>query len=224
MTRTTPAQFSPQDRERPIELSRTALLSVDMQNAEWSPKAIEEARKPGAANAHHLEFMTRIETVLLPAQARLQKVARSVGAEVIFTTIEALTQDGRDISLDHKISNLFFPKGSWEAQVIDEVGPEGDEIVIPKTSSGIFNSTNFDYVLRNLGIDYLIVYGVCTDQCVEGIVRDAADRGYYVTLVEDCCATYRQADHEHSISSMDGHFARIRSSRDIIEEMEMSVC
>ncbi|MEM1343015.1 MAG: isochorismatase family cysteine hydrolase [Pseudomonadota bacterium] len=219
MSRTYPRQFSPKDRERAVDLARTALLSVDMQNAEWSPEAIAAARKPGAPNAHHLEFMTRIEDVLLPAQARLQAAARGAGVEVIFTTIEALTQDGRDISLDHKLSNLFFPKGSWEAQVIEAVGPEGDEIVIPKTSSGIFNSTNLDYVLRNLGIEYLIVYGVCTDQCVEGTVRDAADRGYYVTLVEDCCATYAHANHAHSITAMDGHFARVRSSSEMIAEI-----
>jgi signal transduction histidine kinase len=47
-----------------------------------------------------------------------------------------------------------------------------NEIVIPKTASGIFNATNVDYVLRNLGIDYLVMYGVMTDQCVESAVRD----------------------------------------------------
>jgi ureidoacrylate peracid hydrolase len=191
-----------------------------MQNAEWSPDAIAEARKPGSVTAHQLDFMKRIEEVLLPAQARLQTAARTAGIEVIFTTIEALTQDGRDISLDHKISNLFFPKGSWEARVIDKVGPMGDEIIIPKTSSGIFNSTNIDYVLRNLGIEYLIVYGVCTDQCVEGTVRDAADRGYFVTQITDCCATYDHANHENSIRAMDGHFARVRSSEQMINEIE----
>lgn len=220
MTRTYPHQFSPADRERSIVPSRTALLSVDMQNAEWSPEAIADARKPGSPTAHHLAFMTRIEEVLLPAQARLQAAARAAGIEVMFTTIEALTKDGRDVSLDHKVSNLFFPKGSWEARVIDEVGPEGDEIIIPKTSSGVFNSTNIDYVLRNLGIDYLIVYGVCTDQCVEGTVRDAADRGYFVTQIEDCCATYDQTNHDNSIRTMDGHFARVRSSDAMIEEIE----
>ncbi|MFD0860132.1 cysteine hydrolase family protein [Roseovarius aquimarinus] len=219
MTRTYPSQFTAQDREREIVPARTALLSIDMQNAEWSPEAIAEARKPGSPTAGHLEFMTRIEEVLLPAQARLQDAARAAGIEVIFTTIEALTQDGRDISLDHKMSNLFFPKGSWEAKVIDAVGPKGDEIVIPKTSSGIFNSTNFDYVLRNLGIEYLIMYGVCTDQCVEGSIRDAADRGYYVTQIEDCCATYSMRNHENSIRAMDGHFARLRSTDQMIDEI-----
>ena len=220
MTRTYPSQFTAADREREIVTARTALLSIDMQNAEWSPEAIAAGREPGSPTAHHLEFMTRIEEVLLPSQAKLQDAARAAGIEVIFTTIESLTQDGRDISLDHKISNLFFPKGSWGAQVIKEVGPKGDEIIIPKTSSGIFNSTNLDYVLRNLGIEHLIMYGVCTDQCVEGSIRDAADRGYYVTQVEDCCATHSEANHINSIRAMDGHFARVRSTEQMIEEFE----
>jgi hypothetical protein len=100
---------------------------------------------------------------------------------VIFTVIESLTPDGRDRSLDHKISRLHFPKGSWEAEVIPELAPVGDEIVIPKTASGIFNATNVEYVLRNLGIEYLVVYGIMTDQCIESTVRDAADRGFLVT-------------------------------------------
>ena len=54
--------------------------------------------------------------------------------------------------------------------------------MLPKTSSGVFNSTNIDYVLRNLGIRYLIVAGVVTDQCVDMAVRDAADRGYLVCV------------------------------------------
>ena len=145
---------------------------------------------------------------------------RERGIEVIYTTIEAYTLDGRDISLDHKISGLFFPKGSWEARVIDEVGPVGDEIVIPKTASGIFNCTNIEYVLRNLGARQLVVYGVFTDQCVESAVRDAADRGFLVTLVDDCCATETEARHRRSIEAMDGHYARVRSTARLLEELD----
>ena len=69
---------------------------------------------------------------MIPNRRALQGGMREHGIEVVYTTIEAYTRDGRDISLDHEISGLFFPKGSWEARVIDEVGPVGDEIVIPK--------------------------------------------------------------------------------------------
>ena len=75
----------------------------------------------------------------------------------------------------------------------------------PKTSSGVFNSTNIDYVLKNMGIRYLIVSGVVTDQCVDMAVRDAADRGYLVTLAEDACATYSQMRHDNALKAFGGY-------------------
>jgi nicotinamidase-related amidase len=207
-------------RERPIELRKTALLSVDMQNSEWSPERIKKARMPGAKEAPYLDIMEKIEKQLIPNQQRLQAAARKVGIEVIYTTIESYTLDGRDRSLDHKISNLFCAKGSWEAKVIEEVGPQPNDIVIPKTASGIFNSTNIEYVLRNLGIQYLIIYGICTDQCVECAIRDAADRGFLVTQIEDACAANEVARHNVSIEQMRGHYCRTRTTDEMIAEIE----
>ena len=66
---------------------------------------------------------------------------------VIYTAIENLTQDGRDRSLDYKLSSFNIAKGSWEARVIDEIAPQEDEIALPKTSSSVFNSTNLDDLL-----------------------------------------------------------------------------
>jgi ureidoacrylate peracid hydrolase len=206
-------------RERHIVPARTALLSIDMQNAEFSPERLARARMGDPAEARHAEFLERVATVVIPNQQRLQAAAREAGIEVIFTVIESLTSDGRDRSLDHKISRLHFPKGSWEAQVIPDVAPQGDEILIPKTASGIFNATNIEYVLRNLGIEFLVIYGVLTDQCVESAVRDAADRGFLVTQIEDACAAEDAARHARSIESMDGHYARMRSTEAMIAEI-----
>ncbi|WP_366657378.1 isochorismatase family cysteine hydrolase [Fodinicurvata sp. EGI_FJ10296] len=207
-------------RERPIDPARTALLSIDMQNAEYSAERLKRAEAGDAAEAPYAEFLDRVDRVVLPNQRRLQTAARARGIEVIYTVIESLTQDGRDRSLDHKISRLHHPKGSWEAQVIDAVGPTGDDIVIPKTSSGIFNSTNIEYVLRNLGIDFLIVYGVMTDQCVESAIRDAADRGFLVTQIDDACAAETSTGHDQSIRAMKGHFCRTRTTSEMIAEIE----
>ncbi|MEM8789246.1 MAG: isochorismatase family cysteine hydrolase [Pseudomonadota bacterium] len=206
-------------RERAIEPAKTALLSVDMQNAEWSAERQNTSSDPDSPDHAHRYFLHRIGDVLLPNQLRLQTAARAAGIEVIYTTIEAYTLDGRDRSLDHKISNLFFPKGSWAAKVIDAVGPDPNDIVIPKTASGIFNATNIEYVLRNLGIEYLIVYGVCTDQCVEGAIRDAADRGFLVTQIEDCCAADSAHRHDVSIDQMRGHYCRTRSTDEMLREI-----
>ncbi|MEO6607923.1 MAG: isochorismatase family cysteine hydrolase [Aestuariivirga sp.] len=209
-------------RERAIDPKRTAVLNIDMQNGEFNKDILAKARTPGTPESKKREFFERIASTVIPNQARLQEAARAAGIEVMFTVIESLTQDGRDRSLDHKISGLNVPKGSWEAKVIDEVGPRGDEIIIPKTASGIFNATNISYVLRNLGIDYLIMYGVVTDQCVESAIRDAADRGFLVTQIEDCCAAETPENHATSIESMRGHYCRTRTTDEIIAEMKGS--
>ena len=207
-------------RERAIEPDRTMVLSIDMQNMEVGPELRERARLPDTPENAKAGYFERVENVLIPNQRRLLAAARRCGVEVMFTTIESLTADGRDRSLDHKISRIHCPRGSAGGRVIDEVGPEGDEIVIPKTSSGVFNSTNIDYVLRNLGIRHLILFGVLTDQCVESAIRDAADLGYLVTLVDDCCASYTAERHDASVQSMDGAYCRVRSTNAMVREIE----
>lgn len=206
-------------REREFVPSRTALLNIDMQNGEFNADILARARTAGTPESKKRLFYERIADLVIPNQARLQDAARRGGIEIIFTVIESLTQDGRDRSLDHKISGLHVAKGSWEAKIIDAVGPRGDEIIIPKTASGIFNCTNIEYVLRNLGIEYLVIYGVVTDQCVESAIRDAADRGFLVTQVEDCCAAETVENHETSIESMRGHYCRTRSTDEVIAEI-----
>lgn len=216
LPRLTIATATKADRERPVEKGRTALLSVDMQNAEWTPERFAAARAGG--EGAKADYLKRLGEVVLPNQARLQAAARKAGIEVVYTVIEALTADGRDVGLDHKISGIFVPKGTFEAGVIPAVAPEGDEIVIPKTASSVFNATNIEYVLRNLGVEYLVVYGVSTDQCVETTVRDACDKGFLVTLVPDCCAAYDAVRHARAVEALDGHYARARSTDALIAE------
>ncbi|SDR57613.1 Nicotinamidase-related amidase [Rhizobiales bacterium GAS113] len=182
-------------RSVPIEPAATALLLVDVQNLEIAPPIRHQ----------HPEFVADLEARVVPNIARLVDACRRAGIEIVYTVIESLTRDGRDRSLDHKLSDLFVPKGAWEGKVIDAVAPGQDDIVLPKTSSGVFNSTNIDYVLRNLGVRHLIVVGLLTDQCVDMAVRDAADRGYYTICVADCCSTYTAERHRGALSAFGGY-------------------
>ena len=149
---------------------------------------------------------------------RLQAACRAAGIEVMYTVIESLTRDGRDRSLDYKITGFHVPKGSWDAQVLDAIAPADDEIVLPKTSSSVFISTNIDYVLRNLGVRQLVIAGLLTDQCVESAVRDACDLGYLVTLVTDACATYSQERHEGTLRAIKG-YCRQRTTDQLLAEL-----
>lgn len=207
---------SPADRDAPIVKGATALLSIDMQGCEWTPEWAAEAK---AGRGKKIDYINRLTDEVIPNQVKLQAAARAAGVEVMFTVIEALTADGRDISLDHKISGIFVPKGSPEAAVIADVAPVGDEIVIPKTASGMFNSTNVEYVLRNLGVRHLVVYGICTDQCVETTVRDACDRGFLVTLVTDACAASVPGGHDRALEALVDHYCRGRTTDEMIAEL-----
>ena len=151
------------------------------------------------------EFHTLASTRVIPNIRRLLEAFRGGRLEVIYTVIENLTQNGRDRSLDYKLSDFNFAKGSWEARVVEEIAPQGDEILLPKTSSSVFNSTNLDYLLRNIGIEDVFVVGFLTDQCIDHTVRDGADRGYYMTCVHDACAAETEARHEAALEGFKGY-------------------
>lgn len=188
-------------REVNYRAGETAVLFVDMQKMFCTPGTDPSHPEMDANHYYH----SRLKTLVIPNQVRILAAARAAGVQVLHTIIEALTQDCRDASLDHKLSNLLIPKGHPLAPPIDELKPIANEIVLPKTSSGVFNSTNIDYVLRNLGIRTLIVAGVVTDQCVDMAVRDAADRGYLVSVPGDACATYSQERHDAALRAYSGY-------------------
>ena len=187
-------------RDLPFVTDHTALLLVDMQRAWLEPQFDTHLNGPEAEY-----FLTRAHMQVVPNQRRLLSAFREARQNVLHTIIESLTADGRDRSLDHKLSDMHLPKGSAQARIIEDLSPVENEIVLPKTSSGVFNSTNIDYVLRNLQTRHLIIAGIVTDQCVDMAVRDAADRGYLVTLVEDACATYSAERHHACLNAIKGY-------------------
>ena len=191
----TQATLTTLTRDRPVVRGRAALLVIDVQN--------------GSCNAGHAaslpEFYAAATGRVIPNIERLLRAFRAAGLEVVHTVIENLTADGRDRSLDYKLSSFFYAKGSWEAKPLAEVVPVGDEILLPKTSSSVFNSTMLDYLLRNIGIEDLFVVGFLTDQCVDHAVKDGADRGYFVSCVHDACMAESEARHAAALSCFRGY-------------------
>jgi ureidoacrylate peracid hydrolase len=202
-------------REVPIDLACAALLFIDVQNYSAHPEAPGERSE--AERAALAYFRRALFETALPNMQRLQAACRGAGIEMLYTVIENLTRDGRDRSLDYKISGIDVPKGSWGAQVLEAVKPLPDEIVLPKTSSSVFISTNLDYVLRNLGVRSLIIAGLLTDQCVDSAVRDACDLGYLVTLVTDACATHTPERHDWSLRNNRGYCRQVTTEALVAE-------
>lgn len=155
--------------------ARSALLLVDLQHGTCGDDS-----PPRPAGFHE-----RFRRDVLPQLEVALASCREHSLEVVHTVIANLTADGRDRSRDYKACGLGFPPGSRAAEVIPELAPTDDEVVLPKTSSSAFNSTTLDYVLRNMDIDTLVVGGLLTDQCIDHTIKDAADLGYRVICLRD---------------------------------------
>lgn len=206
-------------REIPLVPRESALLFIDVQNfcARRDGAEFKDLPEP-EFQAKYGWFMRELHGRVIPNMQRLQAAFRKAGVEVMYTTIESLTKDGRDRSLDYKITGFNVPKGSWDGQTIDELKPGEDEICLPKTSSSVFVSTHIDYILRNLGVRQVVMSGILTDQCVESAVRDACDLGYLVTQVTDACLTYTQERHDNSLRTIKG-YCRQRTVDQVIAEL-----
>jgi ureidoacrylate peracid hydrolase len=194
-------------------------LIVDVQKYNCTWDGAEYAHLSDAEKeTRYSEFFRTLKNSGLPNMVLLQQACRRAGIEVTYTVIESMTADGRDRSLDYKITGFSVPKGSPDAKMVDELTPTEDEMVFPKTSSSVFISTNIDYVLRNLGTQYLIIAGCLTDQCVDSAVRDACDLGYLVTVPTDACVTLSTERHEWSLRNNRG-YCRQRTTRELLDEI-----
>ncbi|MCB1863993.1 MAG: cysteine hydrolase [Chromatiales bacterium] len=204
-----------------IRHADTALLCIDLQylDAARGCGVFADAKRSGVPEQAQTYYFERLDALVLPNVRRLQDAFRARGLEVIHTRIQSLTQDGRDRGPGHKRLGLHAPPGSREAQFLEQVAPVGDEIVINKTASGVFTSTNIEYILRNLNITGLVVVGVYSNECVSTAIRDACDLGFHVTLISDGCATVTPELQHATITTMTDRYARVMSTDEFIAEL-----
>ncbi len=200
----------------------TALLCIDMQYLDAAPGygVFADATASGVPLEAQEYYFDRLKYTVLPNVRKLQDAFRRFDLEVIHTRIQSHTADGRDRSPGHKRLGLHAPPGSKEADFLEQVAPQGDEIVINKTASGVFNSTNIEYILRNLQITGLFVVGVYSNECVSTAIRDACDLGFHVTLISDGCATVTPELQKATITTMRDRYARVLSAKEAIEELD----
>ncbi|MBI1424836.1 MAG: isochorismatase family protein [Gammaproteobacteria bacterium] len=207
--------------DRALLTHHVALLVIDLQylDAAQGHGVFADVAQSGVPIEAQEYYFKRLHHVVLPNVRRLQDGFRDLKLEVIHTRIQSLTRDGRDRSVGHQRLRLHAPPGSKEAEFLPEVAPKGDEIVINKTASGVFNATNIEYILRNLKIDSLYVCGVYTNECVSTTVRDACDRGFHTTLINDACATVTPELHNATISTLRDRYARVLSADEVLKEI-----
>ncbi len=205
-----------------LKAKNTALMIIDMQylDAAEGYGVFASAESSGMPPEAQEYYFSTLKGVVIPNTQLLLKTYRQHGLEVIHTRIMSQTKDGRDRSAGHKRLGLHAAPSSKESEFLEEVAPIEDEIIMNKTASGVFTSTNMDYILKNLGIEGLIVAGVYTNECVSSTIRDACDLGYLVTLVEDACTTVTPILQQNTLTVLRDRYARVRTTQEIIDEME----
>ena len=171
-----------------------ALLVVDMQNGFCHPQG----------------SFARIDMGLEGADVAVRNAAVAVGqarraaVPVVFTRHlyrPGRADEGRALTRNSPalagVGGLAA--GSWDADVVAELGCGPDDLVVDKVRFDAFQWTSLEPLLRGLGVDELVVCGVVTNICVETTVRSAFMRDFAVTLLADCCAAKTRRLHELSI-------------------------
>lgn len=179
-----------------IDLGRTAMIVIDMQN--------DFCAQRGWVDHIGVDF-TPDRKPIKPLQ-KLLPALRKAGVPVIWVNwgvrpdlanmppnqIHLYKPSGTGIGLGDKLpgkSGHVLQKDSWAAAVVDELAPHAEDIKVDKYRISGFWDTPLDSVLRNLDIRTVLFAGVNTDQCVLHSLTDANFLGYGCVLVEDCCAT-----------------------------------
>lgn len=200
-----------------------ALLLIDVQNAylqQTERAALPEAQQ--AAWDLWQPFHARMRDIVIPNAKVLLNMFRAHRREVFHARIACLTSDGRDRSLSQRrpgFNNLLLPKDDWSSQLVSELAPESDEIVVTKTTDSALTGTNLRLLLHNTGIRHVIVAGIFTDQCVSSTVRSLADESFDVIVVDNACAAVTMPLHEQELTILNNIYCQVMSVNDVLVQL-----
>ncbi len=180
-----------------IPLSRTALLTVDLQNDFLHPDG-----------AYGRAGQTAPEIAALPARLRpLADLIRAKGGYYVSTQFTLVPAKGGEPIISPHLKQIrpflkkgdFLP-GAWGHALVDELQPA--DLTVEKIAYSAFYMTRMEWVLRKCGIEKLIVAGIVTNGGVASTVRDAHVRDLETIVLEDGCAAFTPATHDTAIAAL----------------------
>lgn len=207
-----------------IDPKKTALLVIDMQHVFITRPVYENPTEEQKREAERWEpFYSKIDEVVVPNNARLLKAFRDKGMEVCFAKIQCQKRCGSDRSFDQKATGyneLLLPPGDPSAEIVPELAPLEDEIVVTKTTDSALTGTALRLWLHNMGIDTVVCTGVLTDQCVSGTVRSLADESFKVWLIEDACMASTQKIQDNELEILNNIYCHVINTDELLEAMK----
>ena len=213
-----------------LNKSKLALIIIDMQNymtdnlytGKWSSRGSDDY------------YYNRSEKTVIPNIARLLSFFRSNNLKVFYTRIASEDNNFSDVPSTSKKNlvddeNIDIMGKRWtlhkkdNASFIEErIKPVDGDVVVLKTGSGAFCSSEMDLILRSNNISSIVVTGGLTDACVSSSIRQAWDRGYLCTIAEDGCIASSKEDHEAEIRILGKYYTWISSTEEIINSLKIS--
>ena len=196
-----------------LDPKTTALLVIDIQNTYLDDKETAEETQ------RWQPFVDRMTKAVIPNTRELIDDLRAKGVEILFARIACQKTDGRDRSLSQKkpgFNYLLLPKDEEEGQIVPDLAPEDDDIVVVKTTDSALTGTNLRLMLRNMDIKDVIVAGIFTDQCVSSTVRSLADESFGVVLVDECCAAATMELHEAELKIINMIYCHVVSKDELM--------
>ena len=179
------------------DLSRTALLTIDLQNDFLHPDGAYGRAGQGAAS------IAALPSRIAPLVAALRRRGGT------YLSAQFTLVPGRDdeplISPHLKALRPFLDKGDFAPgafghRLVDELSPA--DFVIEKVAYSAFYQTRLEYVMRATGIDRLIVGGIVTNGGVASTLRDAHLRDIDTVMLSDGCAAFDDAVHTATVTSL----------------------
>ena len=204
-----------------LDWSATALLIIDMQRDFMEPGGFGETL--GNDVSQLARAVKPIAAVLAAARANEMLVVHTREGHLpdLSDAPPAKIERGepsRRIGDPGPMGRILI-RGEAGHDIIPELYPLDDEIVIDKPGKGAFYATELGDVLQKYGIANLLVCGVTTEVCVNTTVREANDRGYRCIVLADCCASYFPEFHDFGlrmIKAQGGIFGWVSASKDIL--------
>ncbi len=179
-----------------IDKGHTALLAMDFEN--------DIVHENGAFKDFGFAAMVKQNDVLAKS-ARLLDAARRSGVKVIYTIIKYRPgypeRPANSGLFEGTIQANAIVEGTWGAEIHESVTPQDGEPVVTRRGVSAFYGSDLAALLATGGIDTLLLSGVATNFVVEGTAREAADRGYNVVIVGDCCASSSQETHDAALNT-----------------------